>query len=120
MAVTRTCLSVAFLAVALPAAAQHTCAELGPRYTMYTYKSGDRVAVDSGRATRAYMVFLDCKYGADNPDLGFARLCAGDKVKVGAKTCQVSKVEALTGKPQIDPDGRLVARNSGNRARPMK
>jgi hypothetical protein len=31
MAVTRTCLSVAFLAVALPAAAQHTCAELGPR-----------------------------------------------------------------------------------------
>jgi len=117
---TRISFAAAIFAVALPAAAQHTCAELGPRYTMYTYKAGDRVAVNSGRSTRSFTIWLDCKYGAENPDLGFARLCAGDKVKVGTKTCQVSKVESQVGEPKIDPDGRLVARNNGHRARPMK
>ncbi len=114
----RRCLAAALLAPALPAAAQ-TCADLGQSYTMYTYSSGDRVGVDSGTSPRRFMVSLDCKYDAAADEvgieLGFARVCEGQAVKVQGRSCKVAKVVSQTERLEADPKGKLVQRRSGAR-----
>jgi hypothetical protein len=115
MSMIRICLSAALFAPAAPAAAQ-TCADLGQSYTMYTYKEGDRVGVDSGTSPRRFMVWLDCKYAAAAEgvvvDLGFDRICPGARVKA-PKDCKVTKVDSTTEKLEIDLKGKMVMRRSG-------
>lgn len=105
-------------AAAAPAWAQ-TCAELGERYVMYTYKAGNRVGVHVREPERRYMISLGCKYNAAESgvvvDLGFGKLCPGAEARVKGQACKVGKIAAVK-EIKVDPDGAAIVR----RAAPKK
>src|SRR5574341_1951741 len=114
----RMALFAAAATAALPAWAQ-TCAELGERYIMYTYKAGNRVGVHVREPERRYMISLGCKYNAAESgivvDLGFGKLCPGAEARVKGLGCKVSKIEPVK-EIKVDPNGAAIVR----RAAPKK